>query len=60
MERLGIHDINDVQGMVLFNIGDAQISVSELITRLLSGLERYVQCQKDGQKGRSHATAFAE
>jgi len=60
LERLGIHDINNVQGMVLFNIGDAQMSVSELITRLLSGLERYVQCQKDGQKGRSHATAFAE
>lgn len=59
MERLGIHDINDVQGMVLFNIGDAQMSVSELITRLLSGLERYVQCQKDGQERVSHPAAFA-
>src|SRR5215467_4837934 len=33
LERLGIRDINNVQGMMLFNIGDAQMSVSELILR---------------------------
>jgi hypothetical protein len=36
---------------VLFNIGAAQMSVSELITRFLSGLVRYVQCQKVVKKG---------
>ena len=33
LERLGIRDINNVQGMMLFNIGDAQMSVSELTLR---------------------------
>src|SRR5215831_8988090 len=33
LERLGVHDINNVQGMMLFNIGDAQMSVSELTLR---------------------------
>jgi len=33
LERLGIHDINNVQGMMLFNIGDAEMSVSELTLR---------------------------
>src|SRR5215471_12496472 len=33
LERLGIHDINNVQGMMLFNIGDVQMSVSELTLR---------------------------
>ena len=31
--RLGIHDINHFQGLMLFNIGDAQMSVSELTFR---------------------------
>src|SRR5262247_2322051 len=33
LERLGFHDINNVQGMMLFNIGDAEMSVSELTLR---------------------------
>jgi DNA-binding MarR family transcriptional regulator len=32
-EGLGIHDINNVQGMMLFNIGDAEMTVGELTLR---------------------------
>ena len=30
LDGLGIHDINNVQAMMLFNIGDAQMTVGEL------------------------------
>src|ERR1700728_4339177 len=33
LEGLGIHDINNVQGMMLFNIGDAEMTVGELTVR---------------------------
>jgi DNA-binding MarR family transcriptional regulator len=33
LEGLGIHDINNVQGTMLFNIGDAQMTVGELTLR---------------------------
>jgi DNA-binding MarR family transcriptional regulator len=33
LEGLGIHDINNVQGMTLFNIGDAEMTVGELTLR---------------------------
>jgi len=33
LERFGIRDINNVQGMMLSNIGDVQMSVSELTLR---------------------------
>jgi len=33
IEGLGIHDINNVQGMMLFNIGDAEMTVRELTLR---------------------------
>jgi DNA-binding MarR family transcriptional regulator len=33
LDGLGIHDINNVQGMMLFNIGDAQMTVGELTLR---------------------------
>lgn len=33
LDRLGIHDINNVQAMMLFNIGDAEISIGELTLR---------------------------
>jgi DNA-binding MarR family transcriptional regulator len=33
LEGLGIHDINNVQGMMLFNIGEAEMTVGELTTR---------------------------
>jgi DNA-binding MarR family transcriptional regulator len=33
LDGLGIHDINNVQGLMLFNIGDAEMSVGELTLR---------------------------
>jgi len=33
LEALGIYDINNVQGMMLFNIGDAEMTVGELTLR---------------------------
>src|ERR1700756_2340756 len=33
LDRLGIHDINNVQGMMLFNIGEAEMTVGELTLR---------------------------
>jgi DNA-binding MarR family transcriptional regulator len=33
LEGLGIHDINNVQGMMLFNIGSAEMTVGELTLR---------------------------
>ena len=33
LERSGIHDINNVQAMMLFNIGDAEMTVGELALR---------------------------
>ena len=33
LEGLRIHDINNVQGMMLFNIGDAQMTFGELTLR---------------------------
>jgi DNA-binding MarR family transcriptional regulator len=33
LDGIGIHDINNVQGMILFNIGDAEMTVGELTLR---------------------------
>ena len=33
LDRLGLHDINNMQALMLFNIGEAEISVGELISR---------------------------
>jgi DNA-binding MarR family transcriptional regulator len=33
LEGLGVHDINNVQGLMLFNIGDAEMTVGELTLR---------------------------
>ena len=33
LEGLGIHDINNSQGMMLFNIGDSEMTVGELTLR---------------------------
>src|ERR1700748_2159078 len=33
LEGLGIHDINNVQGMMLFNIGESEMTVGELTLR---------------------------
>jgi hypothetical protein len=33
LDGLGIHDINNVQGLLLFNIGDAEMTIGELTWR---------------------------
>jgi hypothetical protein len=33
LDGLGIHDINNVQGLMLFNIGGAEMTVGELTLR---------------------------
>jgi DNA-binding MarR family transcriptional regulator len=33
LDRLGIQDINSVQGLILYNIGDEELTVGELTTR---------------------------
>src|SRR3977135_4188044 len=33
LDGLGIHEINNVQGMMLFNIGDAELTIGGLTTR---------------------------
>jgi DNA-binding MarR family transcriptional regulator len=33
LDGLGIHDINNIQGLMLFNIGDAEMNVGELTLR---------------------------
>src|ERR1700692_3331448 len=33
IEGLGIHDINNIQGLILYNIGDAEMTVGELTLR---------------------------
>ena len=33
LDALGIHDVNNVQAMMLFNMGDTEISVGELTSR---------------------------
>jgi hypothetical protein len=30
LDALGVHDINNIQGLMLFNIGDAEMTVGEL------------------------------
>ena len=34
LDGLGVHDINNVQGLILYNIGDAEMTVGELTLRL--------------------------
>ena len=48
LDGLGIHDISNVQALMLFNIGDAKMTVGELTSRLLPRLERVVQPQENG------------
>src|SRR5580704_14253210 len=33
LDGIGMHDINNVQGLLLFNIGDAEMTVGELTLR---------------------------
>jgi hypothetical protein len=55
LEGFGIHDINNVQAMMLFNIGDAEMTVGELTLRGCARLERLLQRQEDGGKQVSRA-----
>ena len=41
LEGLGIHDINNVQGMMLFNIGEAEMTVGELTPEDDDELQRW-------------------
>src|SRR3984885_7147750 len=33
LDGLGIHDLNNIQGLMLFNIGDAEMTIGELTSR---------------------------
>src|SRR5271167_1636324 len=33
LDGLGVHDINNIQGLILYNIGDAEMTVGELTLR---------------------------
>ena len=53
IEGLGIHDINNVQGMMLFNIGDAEMTVGELTLRgcyLGSNVSYNITENRDGEQ----------
>jgi hypothetical protein len=51
LNRLGIRDINNVQAMMLFNIGDATMSVGELTLRgCFLGSKRLLQPEEDGRE----------
>src|ERR1700680_3203548 len=51
LDGLGIHDINNVQGMMLFNIGDAEMTVGELTLRgCYLGSNGSFNAQKNGEK----------
>ena len=43
LEGVGIHDINNIQAVMLFNIGDAKMTVGELTLRAISALMRLLQ-----------------
>src|SRR2546430_16113379 len=52
LEGLGIHDINNVQGMMLYNIGDAEMTVGELTLRgCYLGSNVSYNVKKMGEKG---------
>ena len=53
LDGLSIHDINNVQGMMLFNIGDAEMTVGELTLRGC-----YLQRQENGRERLSRAGAL--
>ena len=58
LDSLGIHDINNAQSMILFNIGDAEMTVGELTLRGCYRIERLLQRQEDGRERLSHAGAL--
>jgi hypothetical protein len=50
LEGLRVHDINNVQAMMLFNIGDAEMTVGAHVARLLPRVQRLLQRQEDGRE----------
>ena len=53
LDGLGIHDINNVQGLMLFNIGDAEMTVGELTLRgcyLGSNVSYNITENRDGEQ----------
>ena len=59
LERLGIDQINNVQSLLLANIGDEEVSVGELMSRgYYLGLERYLQSEASGRGGLRRAAAL--
>ena len=58
LEGFGIHDINNVQAMMLFNIGDAEMTVGELTLRgCYLGSNVSYNVRKDGGERISRARA---
>ena len=58
LEGFGIHDINNVQAMMLFNIGDAEMTVGELTLRgCYLGSNVSYKRQEDGGERISRARA---
>ena len=56
LDSLGIQDINNVQALILFNIGPTELTVGELdAARLLSRFECVLQRQEDGRERLSRA-----
>ncbi len=56
LDGLGIHDINNVQGLMLFNIGDAEMTVGELTLRgCYLGSNVSYNFQEDGRERLSRA-----
>ncbi len=59
LDSLGVQDINNVQALILFNIGPVELTVGELTLRgCYLGLERFLQRQEDGRERLSRAGAF--
>ena len=51
LERLGVLDINNVQALMLFNIGDAEMSIGELTLRgCYLGSNVSYNVKKDGRE----------
>ena len=59
-DRRGRSDVNAVQALLLYNIGDKELTAGELRTkRLLSRLERFLQRQEAGRDGLPPPLPFA-
>ena len=43
LDNTDVRDINNVQALILYNIGGDELTIGELPWRLLSGFERLLQ-----------------